>query len=151
VLATANSMMNADGSHERVYATAQLLHIDVRRGRVGHLNAGHPPALVRVPDGSVDVLNRALQPPIGTHLEPSELLYVPFPAGSLVLAYTDGLIERRSEPITTSIQHLAGSLGRVDVTGPLPQVLSAVISDTRSGIPDVNDDDYAAILVRRLP
>jgi serine phosphatase RsbU (regulator of sigma subunit) len=79
-------------------------------------SAGHPPPLVVRPDGSAEFLSGGLSPPLGTggngrrpaagvRLEP----------GSLILLYTDGLVERRAEGLDEGLDHLrraARSAGR---------------------------------------
>ena len=88
-----------------VMATLFHLHFDPATGSARYLRAGHPPALLRHPDGRIEELGGPGTPPLGI-LEAVEYRehQVEIPAGSLLLMYTDGLIERRD---TTLSQELA--------------------------------------------
>jgi PAS domain S-box-containing protein len=134
---------------EPVYATAQLLHVDAAAGRVGYQSAGHPWALVRHPDGRVEQLSNRHHGLLGTRMSPLGIDYVDAPAGSLILAYTDGLIERRHESITDSMDRLAALLAAVDPAAPLEGVLARIVVDARAFEPAMaTTDDIAAILIR---
>jgi anti-sigma regulatory factor (Ser/Thr protein kinase) len=90
------------------FSTLALLSIDVVTGAVRYANAGHPPPLLALPDGTTRWLEDGLAPPIGAA---REIVYreaddhIP-PAAALVL-YTDGLVERRDEPIDSGLARLA--------------------------------------------
>ena len=67
-----------------------------------------------------------------------------------MLAFTDGLIERRGEPIDTSIDRLAGVLATTNgsVWGTVATVLTAMGQDDadRGG-----DDDVAIVVAQHRP
>src|SRR5204862_4171714 len=69
--------------------------------------AGHPPPLIRDPAGEVHDLDGHGSPPLGVVSDPefksSELAIEP---GSMLILYTDGLIERPSEGIATGLARL---------------------------------------------
>jgi serine phosphatase RsbU (regulator of sigma subunit) len=72
------------------------LQYDPATRRAAYVRAGHPPALLRLADGTVVELAGRGTPPLGILDEvefPEHAVDVP--AGSLLLLYTDGLIERR--------------------------------------------------------
>ncbi|HEX8803818.1 MAG TPA: PP2C family protein-serine/threonine phosphatase, partial [Acidimicrobiales bacterium] len=146
IFAQANAMLG----DEDTFATAQLIHVDHRWHRMGHLSAGHPPVLLRRPDGEVQVVTDARQSLIGVPLEPQPLAYVPCPPGSLVLAYTDGLIERRGRPITAGVDVLAADLAGASPDTPADGLLRQIVERARR--PDASgaalDDDIAAVLIR---
>jgi GAF domain-containing protein len=87
--------------------TVFLLDLDPDTGRAEYVRAGHPPALLRRPDGEVVALAGGGTPPVGIFDEfdccshPAEV-----PAGSLLLLYTDGLIERRGESLEVGLERL---------------------------------------------
>ena len=80
-------------------------------------NAGHPPPLLRLPDGSVIRLTGAVSGPIGvpprSHRSRSEAA-IDVPAGTTLLLYTDGLLhslaEERGVDADTGIDLLADAL-----------------------------------------
>ena len=147
VFSLVSSMLDTGGPS---CATAQLLHIDVAQGRLGYVNAGHPWALVRRPDGSVIRLDQAVHEPLGMPITPRPLAYVDLEPGSVVLAYTDGLIERRRRMITDGIDLLAAHLSSVDPGRPLDELLDELVAEARraDGESQPEDDDVAAILLR---
>lgn len=148
LLSVANSMINGP---ERTYATAVLLHLDPSKLDLGYLNAGHPAALVRHPDGAVRRLDGNQLPMIGLDVPAAGLVRTPMPAGSVILAYTDGMIERRGEPIDESIDRLAGLFaGLVDIDGDLDRALVRLVEQVRSTevLHRPTTDDIAAILFR---
>src|SRR5215207_1335152 len=147
VFAQANDMI---AEEDDIYATAQVLHVDHRWHRLGHLSAGHPPALVRRPDGTVVRLDQARQPLLGMPLAPKRLDYVEMPPGSLVLAYTDGLVERRARAMSASIASLARELAAIDPSEPPAELLDRLVGRARRADDDGSalDDDVAAVIIR---
>lgn len=92
-------------------ATMLVAHLEPRDDGTWLLTmstAGHPPPLLRRPDGRLEVLDPAAArgPLLGygewTRREESFVL----PVGSTLIAYTDGLVERRGEPIDLGIERL---------------------------------------------
>ena len=146
VLARANAMI---AGPEPIYATAVLLHLDPVRHRVGYANAGHPAAMVRGPDGTVRWLDANQHPMFGLALGPFELVYEPLEEGSLVLAYTDGLVERRNEVIDEGMDRLAGFLGRLEGE-EIEVALRDLVDSVSAADPDrrATTDDVAAVLIR---
>jgi serine phosphatase RsbU (regulator of sigma subunit) len=110
-------------------------------------NAGHLPPLVRHPDGSVSRLERGASPLIGV-LPPgmarrSEATETLTP-GSLLLLYTDGLVETRHHDIDQGIDRLCAALAALDVRAGLEQVCDALTAELVG--PD-QDDDVALLAV----
>ena len=83
------------------------LHFDPVTSVARYVRAGHPPALMRRPDGEVVELGGSGTPPVGI-LEGIEFVEheVEVTPGSLLLLYTDGLIERRHVDLLTSLGDL---------------------------------------------
>ena len=88
------------------FATLFIAFFDPATGRLRYARAGHPPALLLRPDGSSDLLGEPGGPPLGLpgirYLEGNE----PFPPGSTLVIYTDGLIERLDRDIDLSMSDL---------------------------------------------
>ncbi len=69
--------------------------------------------MVRLPDGRVEELRGAGTPPIGILPDIQfEVHRTEVPAGSLLLLYTDGLIERRGDDLTGSLARLRTAVGK---------------------------------------
>src|SRR6185295_20316380 len=92
---------------EQVMATVLYLVLDRETGEVSFSAAGHPPPLVIAPDGP-RFLEGGRSVPIGA-AEPAvfrESTAI-LPPGSSPLLYTDGLVERRDEPLDRRLEKLA--------------------------------------------
>jgi PAS domain S-box-containing protein len=87
--------------------TVFQLHFDPSASRAEYVRAGHPPALLRLPDGEVTELAGDGSPPLGVFDEVDFTAQaVEIPPGSLLLLYTDGLIERRGEDLVIGLTRL---------------------------------------------
>ena len=100
--------------------TAVETAIDWETHTVSYSSAGHPPPALLHPDGTVTFLDQATDPPLGARPEHAPRLQatIGFTEGATLVLYTDGLIERRSEDIYTSLDRLAGALTRHHRAGP---------------------------------
>jgi len=108
------------------------------------VRAGHPPALVRRPDGEVLELSGGGSPPLGLMLEerrPSAS--VELASGSRVLLYTDGLIERRGEVIDEGLARLKRAFA--DSADDLEAGLEEIIA---GAAPESAADDVAGLMMR---
>jgi serine phosphatase RsbU (regulator of sigma subunit) len=71
-------------------------------------SAGHLPPLVAQPDGEVHFLDEARSVPLGVPAHVERRSYsCTLSRGSMLLLYTDGLVERRGTPITDGLERLA--------------------------------------------
>ncbi len=87
--------------------TVFALLYDPRTGSAEYVRAGHPPALVRHPDGSVEELRGGGSPPVGILADVQFSVHrAELPPGSLLLLYTDGLIERRGDDLNSALEKL---------------------------------------------
>ena len=111
-------------------------------------NGGHPPPVVRRPDGAAFRLDRALSLLIGA-LPPGERVRseaaVTLPAGALLLLYTDGLVESRGRDIEGGIDLLCATVSAVDPRATPDAVCGAIIT---SMIGPDRDDDVALLVIR---
>ena len=89
--------------------TVALAVVDPDRASVSYSCAGHPPPLLVSPSGQVTYLEEGRSWPLGpaTARPRARAGRAPFPPGSLLLLYTDGLIERRGEPLETGFGRLS--------------------------------------------
>ncbi|MFE6806487.1 SpoIIE family protein phosphatase [Streptomyces sp. NPDC057681] len=96
---------------EDSYATCLYALYDSTDGRCSIVSAGHPPpALVR-PDGSVHFLDTVSDPPLGAADPPFRTTELTIPEESLLVLYTDGLVESSVRPIDRGLAELARLLG----------------------------------------
>jgi serine phosphatase RsbU (regulator of sigma subunit) len=111
-------------------------------------NAGHPPPFIRDPDGSVRRADQGTSPLIGA-LEPGSVprteTTISLPPGSLLVLYTDGLIESRDRDIDTGLDLLASTLAALDPGTTPDQVCDALLAGL---VPPGYDDDVAVLAVR---
>ena len=91
-------------------ATAALAVVDVAAETVTFATAGHPPPVLRLPDGQIRMLDTANAPIIGHAWTRSVADVAPFPIGSRLVMFTDGLVERRDRPFDVGIAQVAAVL-----------------------------------------
>jgi PAS domain S-box-containing protein len=126
-------------------ATAVHLELDLEAGHVDYVRAGHPPALLRLPDGTVQKLAGAGTQPLGVFDDLDCRTHrVDFPPGSLLLLYTDGLIERSDGDFDEELQHLADAVGQ----GPA-DAEACLRSLAERFSPETIPDDVAMLAVSR--
>lgn len=127
--------------------TAAKAVIDTRNRQIAYTSAGHPPPLLCGKDGTVTVLDKATDPPLGVRIDYADRpqAIVPYTPGDTLVLYTDGLVERRGEDIDTGLRRLIGTLARH--TSLSPDDLADTLLD-RLGVADGGPDDIALIVVR---
>ncbi|MFE6847054.1 PP2C family protein-serine/threonine phosphatase [Streptomyces sp. NPDC057686] len=110
-------------------------------------NAGHPPPLLRTPDGRVTALvehDVLLHPALGPFRRTEHRRGLP--SGSTLLLYTDGLIERRGHDIDAAVARLAALFAR---HGDRPPAELLRLISSRPADPDPGDD--VVVLALRVP
>jgi len=113
-----------------------------------YASAGHPPAVVAHPDGATDLLDQGRSRPLGVRSagERPEAHYT-VPVRATLLLYTDGLVERRRQPLTAGIERVAAAVqqGRADT-------LEELATEVMAGMaPSTGYDDDVAMLLYRHP
>ena len=109
-------------------------------------NAGHPPPMLRLPDGNVHELTEATSPLLGapgTDRRPRQERRLP--AGSCLLLYTDGLIEVPGVTMSDSIAQLRGVVATTARDGSAEATCTAVLA---TQVAENRRDDVAIIAVR---
>ena len=106
--------------------------------------AGHPPPAIAQEGRSAHLAELPVGPPLGGPGTTRSAATVPLPAGALMLLYTDGLVERRSEPITAGLDRLRAALHPGTPELVCSRVLHALIG------PQGPADDVALLAVRRI-
>ena len=134
-----------DGAHEIPFATLAYLVVDTDRRLVQYVVAGHPPPLVRGPDGVTSFLEGGRALPIGVDGSvPFEMGEAELAAGSAIVLYTDGLVERRDRPLDEGMRLLADTARRVD--GDPEELVDALV--VAMVVADVRPDDVAIVALR---
>jgi len=105
-------------------------------------NAGHLSPLLIGPDGTSFVATH-VNPPLGISTDPYVSTTFTIPPATALLAYTDGLVERRGEMLDEGLERLARAAAASD--GPLDQLVSSVLSSLLEG----NHEDDVALLAFR--
>jgi len=121
-------------------ATAALAVVDVAAERVTFATAGHPPPVLRLPDGQILMLDTANAPIIGHAGTRSVADIAPFPIGSRLVMFTDGLVERRDRPFDLGIGQVAAVLAGLSdhvTTDELTDLLVRELMGDREGMDDV--------------
>ncbi|MGW1183432.1 GAF domain-containing SpoIIE family protein phosphatase [Streptomyces drozdowiczii] len=122
------------------------LDLDDNRWRLTWSNAGHPPPLLHTPDGGVASLDDHDLILLGTSDDPPRHDHTrDLPPGSVLLLYTDGLVERRDADIDAGTAHTAAVLAR-HADKPLPLLLDALAK----GLAEIPQRDDVAVLVVRV-
>jgi anti-sigma regulatory factor (Ser/Thr protein kinase)/putative methionine-R-sulfoxide reductase with GAF domain len=128
-------------------ATAAYAILDPAAGSLVFASAGHPPPVVVPNSGQAYLLDSTPAPPLGTlpfgtypettaRLEPGETL----------MLYTDGLVERRREPLTMGLERLCV---HASVVASAETLCRRVVERLVPG--GGADDDVAMVVVRSLP
>jgi anti-sigma regulatory factor (Ser/Thr protein kinase) len=126
-----------------------VARVDLERHVLEYTNAGHPPPLLRRPDGETLWLGDARTFPIGVEPEfPCPSATVELEPGSLLFLYTDGLVERRGRSLEEGLEALKGVIEESadDPEQLVEEVIAGVVEDG-AGHPD----DIAMVTFRFLP
>lgn len=149
--APATVLANLDQMYAQ-FPTEQLVTLvylvaDPARDELVVANAGHPPPVVLRRDGSVEQLPLADGAPLGVGPLGRRQTTMALCGGDTVVAFTDGLIERRKEDITDGQARLVRAIGTLagpDLVAALDQVVAEVAHAA-------GDDDVAVLAARRTP
>ncbi len=119
---------------------------DPATGQLTLVNAGHPPPLLRHPDGTMTFVQGASGLPVGalpaTRYTATVLTIEP---GSTLLLYTDGLVEGRNLPLDDGMERLRScAVSDLDCES----LCDAVVARCSAG--DSSRDDIALLAVRYL-
>ena len=106
-------------------------------------SAGHPAPAAVMPDGSVDFIPLVPGPPLGVGGLPFEATDVRLPEGSLLVLYTDGLVETHDRDIDTGMQELVQALAE-----PTPTLEATCDHLITALLPERPDDDVALLVAR---
>ncbi|MGW3354580.1 SpoIIE family protein phosphatase [Streptomyces bungoensis] len=129
-----------------LFASCLYLRLDPVRGRAVMARAGHPPPLLRRPDGRVRVLDLAGGPLLGIDASATyPTTEVSLAPGSVLALYTDGLVESPGVDIEDSLVELGALLAE---TGDQPLEHLADELVRHSAAARQRMDDVAVLLLR---
>lgn len=145
-LAAGDVAKRVDRLFEGEFATFLYVVYDPREDELRFVNAGHLPPLLIPSDAEPRFLSGSLSTPIGLgeygHFEEA---VVDFPPRSIVLAYTDGLIERRDTGLVEQLERL-----RTSLAGDLDRDADGVCDAALAAFPRPGNDDVALLAFQTL-
>ena len=136
----------ASGQNGPEFATAMFAVLDPESGVLTFASAGHPPVLVITGEGASEWLLKGRSAPVaGIRIPERPQASTRLGPGSLIIMYTDGLIERRGEELQTGLDRLESEALRLRELEPV-QLCEALMQSLRN---DRDLDDDAVLLVLR--
>ena len=137
-----------DTTATAVVARLEQTEDELERGvtRLRWSNAGHPPPMVVMPDGSVSPLT-SLEADLLLGIDPGTPrveTQVVLDRGATVLLYTDGLVERRGQGLDEGLALLRSTLAEL-ADLPLDEMCDALLARM---LPDQAEDDVALVALR---
>jgi stage II sporulation SpoE-like protein/histidine kinase-like protein len=145
-----NELMGDLGAREPHFATCVYAVYDAVTGMLEVASAGHLPPLLVGPDGTNEFLSLTPAPPLGIGSGSVQSKFVPVTDGSLLVLYTDGLVENRTRDIDVGLQLLGEIFGPGAAARPLEDLCRATLAGVYS---DEQRDDIALLMARlsRIP
>ncbi len=130
-------------------ATLSILELDPETEELEAVTAGHLPPLLVEPDGHTRLLEQTHGLPVGVRTgHQYQACRYPFPTGSRLLLYTDGLIERRDESIDEGFGRLtvaAQAAAQHTDSSFADRVYRALVDETPL------EDDVALLAIESVP
>ncbi|MFI1711211.1 SpoIIE family protein phosphatase [Streptomyces griseoruber] len=129
-----------------LFTSCLYTHLDLARRRVTLASAGHPPPILRLPDGATRPLDVPPGPLLGIDPDAAfPVTEIPLTEGMLLALYTDGLVEAPGVDLDDSITRLAHHLGEAD-DRDLHLLIDTVLST--SGTTGQRLDDIALLVLQ---
>ncbi|MFD5659869.1 SpoIIE family protein phosphatase [Streptomyces hirsutus] len=128
---------------EALLATCVYCLCDPATGRIRITRAGHPPPAVIDPDGTTHLLQMPAGTPLGIDDIDFATTEFTLAQGSILVLYTDGLIETRSRDLDQRLDHLTRLL-----TGHHPDLAELRDALITHLVPGPTDDDIALLIAR---
>ncbi|MYT24726.1 SpoIIE family protein phosphatase, partial [Streptomyces sp. SID7760] len=132
-----------DDLADPMIATFLYAVIDPASGRCRITRAGHPPPATVTPGGTVRLLDLPPGTPLGVGGTVYSTTDLDLPPGSLLVMYTDGLVEARGSDIDVRLAELTRLLA--DPPRSLDHLCDSLITHL---VPASADDDIALLIAR---
>ena len=145
-----DELMQELGVREPHFATCLYAIFDAVNGTCELASAGHlPPLLVR-PDGTNEFLDVLPSPPLGIGTGTIQSRMLEIEDGSLLVLYTDGLVEKRTADIDEGLGRLRDIFGPGAASRSLEDLCKATLDGVYA---DQHRDDIAVLIarLRRIP
>jgi serine phosphatase RsbU (regulator of sigma subunit) len=124
------------------------LVFDTAGGEVACASGGHPPPRLVHPDGTVETISaHGLALGIDAPQE-YDTVTAPFPPGSIVVVYTDGVIEARRGGEQFGVERLDALLSEHRELAP-QAIAAAALAACREWAEGELADDFAIVVVKR--
>ena len=121
-------------------ATVAYILLDSAAGVARVARAGHLPPLLLTPEGRVTPIYAGGSPPLGAPSDGREEAVVDVPVGSMLVLYSDGMVEDRRTGLDPGLTDFIDAVGRLGTQHPAdPQLLAAAVMRAMAG-PDRDDD-----------
>ena len=125
-------------------ATLSVHVIDTDANSISYVSAGHPPALLVDAAGNATLLEGGRRPVLGVGGPAPETERVRFSEGSILVAYTDGLVEQQHD-FDGGMRQLSGRVRSAR------SLTARGVSDAVASTISVNaPDDIAYVVIRRV-
>ncbi|WBB63989.1 SpoIIE family protein phosphatase [Streptomyces sp. WMMC500] len=127
-----------------LFASCLYAHLDLRLHCAHLATAGHPPPLLRHPDGRTEVL--PLSPGLLLGIDPAAdypTAEVPLPPGAVLALYTDGLVETPGEDLGAATTQLAEKLAGAGERASVDDLADLLMEGASK-----RHDDIALMLIR---
>jgi serine phosphatase RsbU (regulator of sigma subunit) len=139
----------AQGRHAVEFATVSYAVLEPDTGLITYSSAGHPPILVVSPSGDAYWLDEATTPPLygdpAPHRSEASLVIEP---GSLLIGYTDGLIENIDRDVGAGLKRLEAR-AREFINRPVVEVCDTLFNAL--GGDHSRRDDVVVVVLRYDP
>jgi serine phosphatase RsbU (regulator of sigma subunit)/anti-sigma regulatory factor (Ser/Thr protein kinase) len=134
--------MSQDPDEHELIASCLYLVYDPISRECTVASAGHTPPVFVLPDGRVEMLPGAKNPPLGFGSAPFDIGRLTLPEGTVIALYTDGLLDLRHREADRAIRALAAAIP--PTTDSLQQLCDRVLAS----LPTAHEDDLALLLAR---
>jgi serine phosphatase RsbU (regulator of sigma subunit) len=147
VLANLDAFLEQFGDSVQI-ATVLLARLDPTDGTLDVGSAGHLPPILLRNDGAT-LLDTLPRPALGTGVitETVDLLRTILDPGAALLLFTDGLVERRDEPLDAGFQRLLAA--PFETGAGVDALCRLAVEVGLAGAP--SRDDVCVLAVRRFP
>ncbi|MGX1885795.1 SpoIIE family protein phosphatase [Streptomyces sp. NPDC055287] len=129
-----------------LFTSCLIAHIDLKQHRAHFATAGHPPPILRHPDGRTEILH--VPPGLLLGIDPQAsypTTEIPLPPGSTLALYTDGLVEMPGIDIDDTTADLARQLAHIKGR-TMDDVADALVQYATTSAP--RHDDIALLLIK---